>query len=80
MKTVQTVRAMIAVAATGACRHCKPSAYFAGEALITCMGFIISFFVFDSFVFSIHEIIPPKVIFIVLLGDLAFIIVRKPPG
>ena len=57
MKAVQTVRTMISVIAPSTCRHYKPTAYLAGKTVVTCVGFVISFFVLFPFVFSVHEIL-----------------------
>ena len=60
MKTAQAVRAVIAVAASCSCRNYRPPAVFAGKAVMAGMGFVVSFFIFLSLVFTVHFFLSPS--------------------
>ena len=81
MKAAQAVWTMVAVVTASACRHNKPAAYFTGKAVMTRVGFIITFLILFSFVFSVHENILLKVVGNNPFGRLdKNKILRQPPG
>ena len=57
MKTRQAVGAMVAVPTARILRRTQPTADFAGKAVSTIMGFIVTFFKSFAFVFTVHVVI-----------------------
>lgn len=78
MEAGQAVGAVVSVTAPRPLGGCQPTAHPAGEAVAAGMGFVITFFVLLTLVFSIQGIVLLKDM--ILLGGLGDGLCRKPPG